>query len=98
MFYVNNFISYLQSKLIPLYQELVVLFHELDDNKDGMVTFEEFLKGLRMFKETLGHEDDVEGEMIVKHKEILLVFLMFQIVLKNLLFLSNMTYSYNIMY
>ena len=32
-------------------QDLVELFQELDDNKDGLVTFEEFLNGLRLFKE-----------------------------------------------
>ena len=42
-----------------------LLFDELDDNKDGLVTFEEFLMGLRIFREESAEEElevDTSGE------------------------------------
>ena len=48
------------------WQDLVELFQELDDNKDGLVTFEEFLNGLRLFKEAVGDQQEQEQGKIVR--------------------------------
>ena len=46
-------------------QDLVELFQELDDNKDGLVTFEEFLNGLRLFKEAVGDQQE-QGKILTE--------------------------------
>ena len=39
-------------------QDLIELFQELDENKDGLVTFEEFLNGLRVFQDHFNSEQE----------------------------------------